>query len=238
MTLRLSSLILLLTLIGAHYTQAQKQYNPSNDYDPELSNRLLIRTTPTSLLGRYGKRLPVGLEYCFWKDGAFIFEAGIPFDQVIPQQRGNHYEKDLALRSELRVYFGYTRHSKWYIGLEGFRRSLVFNQVGGNYFIDDLYNNYTYRSADIDRQVYGGALKTGFCIHTFGNVFTELFIGTGFKNVKNKRDNIIGLDGPKKTYKTFVTAHSEDDLYEQGTMPYFTLGVTISYLTGKRIFNY
>lgn len=97
-----------------------QHYIPQSNYDLQLSNRLLIRTTPTNLISKYGSQLPIGIEYGFSRNWGLVFDVGIPLKSLMNDRHLKSYEYTYLLRSELRTYFGFSRNTKWYMALEGF----------------------------------------------------------------------------------------------------------------------
>jgi hypothetical protein len=175
---------------------------PGNNLHLGLNKAVFLKITPTSLLDPEGVRLPVGIEYFFSNSWSVSAEASIPFltysnitNKRSKSQRSTIRE-DLYVRLDVRKYYTLKKGSRLFMGLEGFwRNQELVQDHGGYYYTSDGFfrTTYSYKSAEVFKNIFGGGMFFGGSIRMGSRVFFEPYVGLGLRTFNAHRRNVEGL---------------------------------------------
>ncbi len=194
----------------------------------ELDKQLLLKVSPLSFLEPETMVFQGGVEYFFNPKTSVQSELGVNGGIFgIPAGRNKNEEMNLwRLRSEIKFH-----SKKNYWGIEFFTVQKNFIRVDDSHRL--FRRTVWYERAQIDFQVYGGALKIGRQVYTSRNILIDQFVGLGFRS-RFRTVNMLEISNNQNP--EFFENFSFSDRYQfdgWDSVPHFTLGLKVGIVTGK-----
>jgi hypothetical protein len=200
-----------------------------------LSNRFMIKATPTSILDRAAAHIPIGAEFLFDDEYGISLEVGIPLLRVYERwgrENDVKFHSDWRIRVDGRYYFANGRHLRVFMGGEGFWRKLKFSDEYG-YYRTGYKSATTYQSAKGTRVELGGAYFMGLMVKCTQRIFIEGRVGVGVKTVMASYYDVNGTGGGTVAPAYIGTFYSRDMTWSGFALDTYTsTGIKIGFLLG------
>jgi hypothetical protein len=234
--------VILLLSLSISTIIAHAQYDDDDEIDlMRMKNRFSIKLTPSSLADPIAVQLPVGIEYFFAHFGIYL-QYGIPLKNNYPNTDFNNTEhlditSDHKIKLELRKYLYSTNHSRFYLGVEFYERTMKIDRT--NSFYVEKYNgeqaNVHFTAAKLERKEYAFGADFGAMHKIYRQFFLEWYIGLGlhltngiYSDVENPTTGAKGRSYINLVPNTYNVLHNGSALSF-----YPPFAVRFSYLLGK-----
>lgn len=150
----------------------------------DITEMLIPKMAPLTLFDPNTPGFSIGLEFQPHDNFSVQFEYNIPFDALafFNYNTGKINHQTQRYRGEVRLYPGYpSEAAAWYLAAEGFVTTEKYERENSTLFRDGQL--FSFPRGDVQREVFGGALKYGYQFTLNYHFVIDVFGGLGIRQV-------------------------------------------------------
>ncbi len=205
-------------------------------------SQLFLKTTPLSIIDRWGAIMPVGIEYNFLKPLSVIGEVGVPLFSFVPAAKNTEtrIKSDFKLRGEIRCYINFyndeTNDGSLFIGADFFYRHQKLYQTGDEAYFQlrfyDKTETYYFTAGSVSKDVWGAGFLIGGSSHCSKRMLLECYTGFGWQKIHANREK---LQIAKMTsYESGYWSPGQNHVAGEVTKIYLPFGIKVAYQLHKK----